>query len=327
MIRGVPYDHQLEYLESTGSQYIDTGVVPNTNTKVQFKVMNTVSTGDCILGYSNRNDNADWRLFNYNQYLYFDRFYGRLDGSTKSPKVQFLSNEWREFEVGNFYVKDLATGSTLMSGSSSSFTGIDTIYLSHGSNSNSANKWGYVKIYDGNTLVQHLIPVSVNGVAKMYDRLTGTFPKHYGTFVAGPVASTPLMGVHLYQDHYTSYDYVQDSAFIMLDGIENVGRGKHGNEFSGWHELTKGLAVFQRPWNSVWTEDGLRQDGVNSDYIGTNPGLYQSFIQNIDTSYPEMVTARSNMVMTAEFVFEITGFTEAQRTNSSRTFRCGSAPR
>ena len=34
MIRGVPYDHQLEYIESTGSQYIDTGIVQADNLEV-----------------------------------------------------------------------------------------------------------------------------------------------------------------------------------------------------------------------------------------------------------------------------------------------------
>lgn len=327
MIRGVPYDHQLEYIESTGSQWIDTGIKPSLDLVAKIKLCNLAATGDVIFGFApspwgTAADSKDWRMFNAGSTLYFDILAGkRINGTS------FVKGVWREFELGNYYVKDLSTGQVLISGTAATDstpygnnTYTITLNRAQGLGTMSLNRWAYVKIYRGETLVQDLIPVSVNGVAMMYDRVTGTFPKHYGTFVAGPVASTPLMGVHMYQDNYTSYDYIQDSAFFVLDGIENVGRGKHGNEFSGWHELTRGRAVFPRPLNSVWTKNGLRQDGVYSDYIGNNPGTYQSFVQNVDVAYPEIVTSRSNMVMTAEFVFEITGFTEAQRTADGRQY-------
>ena len=58
-------------------------------------------------------------------------------------------------------------------------------------------RYGRMRIYNPG-LACDLIPVRVNGVAKMYDRVTRTFPAHYGTFVAGPVVARPVMGLHFY---------------------------------------------------------------------------------------------------------------------------------
>lgn len=36
MIRGIPYDAEIEYLQSTGTQWIDTGVVPTAGTIISI---------------------------------------------------------------------------------------------------------------------------------------------------------------------------------------------------------------------------------------------------------------------------------------------------
>jgi len=59
-------------LESTGTQWIDTGIIPTINTKSQIKFCNLNATGAVIFGYNNGDDHIDYRLFNYSSNLYFD---------------------------------------------------------------------------------------------------------------------------------------------------------------------------------------------------------------------------------------------------------------
>ena len=57
----------LEYIEGTGTQYINTGITPTQNTSFAFGVYMTEVTGACIIGCIVSNDNNDYRIFNYNR--------------------------------------------------------------------------------------------------------------------------------------------------------------------------------------------------------------------------------------------------------------------
>ena len=200
MIPGLPYDHQLEYIESTGTQYVDSGLrLSSTGFKYEVSLEFT-STSNCqVFGgrtYADYSKVDSLSLFIVSGKWRFDYF-----GSTKTgPNIS----------TGVKYTVSLQNGVTTVNGDSygTSFTGGRTsgstvnVFAGHiGNNTEfkASIKLYSLKIWQGDVLVMDYIPVSVNGVAMMYDRATGTFPKHYGTFVAGPVASTPLMGVHMYQ--------------------------------------------------------------------------------------------------------------------------------
>lgn len=183
---GIPYP-QLEYIESNGTQWIDTGYSPNENTKVQLMVNNVSSTGEVIFGFIpplSDWDSSDWRLFNYGNNVYYDIIDSRINGSTLNSGV------WLEIELGNYYVKDIATGSTLISGdrkSTVSTTYTCTLNHSHQHNNNSSNKWRYVKIIEGNNLIMHLVAVMANLRPCMYDIVSRQlFDTPQGTFIAGP---------------------------------------------------------------------------------------------------------------------------------------------
>ena len=164
-----PYDAQVEYIESSGTQWIDTGFTPNQNTSAKLRFMNKVVTGSAIIGYEVGNDSQDWRFFNHNTAIYMDVWSGR----TNSGAGRCNTNTWYEFEVGNLYVKNLSTGTTETSGTAiSSFTGTSTIKLNltKSGDTPSQNKFAWVKIYDGETLVRDLIPVRVGTEYCMYDQ-------------------------------------------------------------------------------------------------------------------------------------------------------------
>lgn len=192
----LPYDAEIEYLESTTTQWIDTEIVPTPTTKCQIKFCNLSSTGTVIFGYKNGSDKDDYRLFNHNQYLYFDipGYYGVAEGNRLSDSCRLYSNSTYELELGNFYVKDLTTDTTLISSSAwDSFGEIsDSITLNCGIEDNqqviSSNRWYYAKIFDNNTLLLDLVPVRIGQVGYMYDKVTGQLFGNKGTgdFILGP---------------------------------------------------------------------------------------------------------------------------------------------
>lgn len=185
-----PYDSEIEYLQSSSTQWLDTGVIPYTNTKVQVKFMNIASTGDVIIGYYTDSDKTDWRLFNYQQSTYFDIPGDSGNGNRINGDVT-NTNTIYEYELGNFYVKDLTTNQYKIGQIDNiQYTGVSTItlnnYEAHYSKSN--NRFYYIKIYDGDTLIRDFIPVRIEQIGYMYDKISRQLYENKGTgnFILGP---------------------------------------------------------------------------------------------------------------------------------------------
>lgn len=179
----------LEYIEGTGTQYINTGITPTQNTSFSFGVYMKEITGACIIGCDTGNDNNDFRIFNYNGQIYWDIQTSRLIGVTNS----FPINQKFEFEVGNNYVKK--NGTTVLTGTTiSSFTGDCPIQILRdnptGSSICAKGKVYYLKIYNSGTLVRNMLPCkNESGIVGMYDIIEKKFYNNNGTgtFIAGPI--------------------------------------------------------------------------------------------------------------------------------------------
>lgn len=184
----LPYDAEIEYLESSGTQWIDTLITPTPNIKCQIKFINKSATGDVIFGCFGDSDYDDYRFFNNSCELYFD-----IPGNNR-----IISNIYRinmdiiyELELGNYYVKDLTTNEIIVQSEFvDDFGNIEnTITLNHYSTDrNSRNKWYYVKIYNNNKLILDFIPVRKDGVGYMYDKISNQLFGNDGSgdFVLGP---------------------------------------------------------------------------------------------------------------------------------------------
>ena len=188
------YDAEIEYLQGSETQWIDLGIIPDTNTKVQFKFKNLVATGGSILGYNNNTDTKDWRFFNYSQRAYFDVPGGSGNGNRINGGTININTIY-ELEIGNFYVKNLETNTILCSATAiSSYTGNDTIKLNKKSsslsvtNDISSNVWYYIKIYSNNDLIMDLIPVRKKQIGYLYDKISEQLFENLGTgeFILGP---------------------------------------------------------------------------------------------------------------------------------------------
>ena len=155
--------------------WIDTGIVPNTYTVSKIKFMNLSATGDVIYGYYVDSDSKDYRLFNANQVMYFDCIGTRLS----KGGVSLYQNDIYELEIGNNYVKDIPSDLTVLNGTYSPFTGYHTITLNSYANATriAKNRWYYVKIFDGSTIVRDMVPcIRLSDITVgMYDLVSNSF--------------------------------------------------------------------------------------------------------------------------------------------------------
>ena len=170
----------LDYIEGTGTQWLDTGIQPTTSTKIATKCSFSVDGGSVFIGATNLSDNNDFRIFRASgAYLYFDRGSDRLLNSLSLNTVY-------ELEFGNWYMK--IDGQTVQSGNAFDISlGSDTIKVMP--TTNDYGRIYYLKIYDGDTLVRDFIPMKrdMDNEIGLYDKITKQFFTNQGTgsFIGG----------------------------------------------------------------------------------------------------------------------------------------------
>ena len=197
----LPYDAEVEFLESSGTQYIDTGVKPGPNTRVEAVFAMTTFTANCGLfgarGTAWANNNS------YNLFIVSNsgaRVRWDWSGSGQYQTSEADTSTDATYVLGAAGGTITRNGSTVTSVSASkaainyplyvfNFNNVGTPY-STGAN---ARFWS-VKIYDGQTLVFDAIPVRKGTVGYLYDRVSGKLFGNAGSgdFVIGPDIPSPV---------------------------------------------------------------------------------------------------------------------------------------
>lgn len=191
------YDAEVEYLEGTGTQYINTGFYPrttNVNIKVENKFNKSTLSGDnCVLGArTGTTGDKGYKLPNfYNGVLEYQGLVraGELTGTyTTDTDYTFIA----ELKQGsqNFYVNGVLN--TEFSDSNASCNCGGNLYL-FALNNNGQTRWQfkgkiyYCKIWEDDVLVRDYIPVRVGTTGYMYDRCTDTLYGNNGSgsFILG----------------------------------------------------------------------------------------------------------------------------------------------
>ena len=177
----------IEYLESTGAQYIDTGVVvqPSTKIKTSFEFVQ-VKGGDPIFGiYQSSNDYR----------FYFNRYngsYWRI-GLGGYYEINGANNLKHELEF-NYNGNVLLDGVYIFYGNSPSSSSVNTLYIFSSNENNQSVKKSiakiyYFQIYNNDVLIRDFIPVLDSlGTPCLYDKVTDQFFYNSGVdnFNAGP---------------------------------------------------------------------------------------------------------------------------------------------
>ena len=244
----VPYDAEVEYLESTGTQWIDTGVIPSLDTsfEIEFQQIsspyrfapvaycgNTYNSNDtfgfCI------NNNTTGNVIGINSY--YGSFSNIHVGDNEFSIGDRLNVKFR-IENTNIILTNKSFGTTYSSSLNGTFTsGSRNLYILNGNTETddlkhpSVMKLYFCKIYSGSILVRDLIPVRKGTVGYMYDRVNpkggplgnGLYPNSdEGEFILGKDVAYPnrkfevtFRKPNIWIKPPTARDYVQDGLIAM----------------------------------------------------------------------------------------------------------------
>ena len=187
-IRGLPFGYQqVEYIESTGTQHIDTAFVPNQDTKIMLEIMPT-ETEYCRLygAYSG----SSWTSGSYGAYFnaYGNTFWVNYNSDTNIPDFGIQANvECKIYQDKNkFYVNDTLKYTL---DTQNAFTPERTMYLMALNRDNESRKGKFklydCKIWDNDTLVRDYVPCyrKSDDTIGLYDLVYGIFHENAGTGV------------------------------------------------------------------------------------------------------------------------------------------------
>ena len=185
----LPYDAEVEYLKSTGTQWINTLVYPDLSS-AKIEIQAVKATGYTLFGansYMRCTGNGGYNV----NYAYYNQLQFAIYTPTdiSSPHVFIL-------DKNEFYVDGELKGTATISSRVSSFPiclyGYSTNTQGTATSDRGSHTIYYCKIYNNGVLVRDLIPVRVgsgaSAVGYMYDRVTRRLFGNAGTgaFTIGP---------------------------------------------------------------------------------------------------------------------------------------------
>jgi hypothetical protein len=183
--QALPYDAEVEYLESSGTQYIDTAYYPNTNTIIDAKYMTEAGMSPFSARWTGSKT--------------YDTF-GVVSGSDGSTSILFgrySNSKYKKVNVSlsspttlNIGISQIEINETTYSISRATFNSSYPMWLFAMNNMGSIYVAGtsriyYIRIVDGNATVHDFIPVRKNGVGYLYDKVSGELFGNDGTGIFG----------------------------------------------------------------------------------------------------------------------------------------------
>ena len=276
---------RLAYLESTGTQCINTGVTLSSD-NIVYKwagLDNSTSNGTSLFGSESGGT--------YNDPLYGNKTGRKVyigSGSTVNPTanstVGYYVSSDDAFHTWSFVirpdntlylVKDGTALSTVSWGGSLNKSVTVALFCNHSSSNfteKSSAAFKYFKIYDNNNLVFDGIPARRNsdGVLGMYDTVSKTFLTNVGsgTFTAGPDILVPSSYTQLQYIASTGAQYIDTGVTLTSDNVVY--------EWEGRDDRTSGSAtLFGGETSSGNKYTGLLFGNVASRkaYIGSTGGI------------------------------------------------------
>lgn len=215
---------ELEYIESSGTQYIETYFVPNQDTRVVIDFELTQVTNNVTTIFGQRNGTAEtdplfyvFHVLNSGRTVRSDYF-----GTGVATTMNI---------VGKRIVVDknknvCNVGGTVLTNTVATGQGVHSLYLFGLNDRGTKMRFGAMaklyscQIYDNGTLVRDYIPCkNPSNKAGLYDKVTGAFYGNAGTgdFVAGPEVSSPST-----EDPYAWYKTDIPTAAQMSQYITNI---------------------------------------------------------------------------------------------------------
>lgn len=198
----LPYDAEVEYLESTGTQYIDTGVLANGEFDVEYTIQ-TPSSADFTSQFMVGGARSASQHLNLGQYEPNGRFtLGFLGKYWVAATSVIAANTRYTVKIHYAYGSQTATINGT-NATSSTLTGTEALNLNvylfkrnfYGASDTIPPMKGRMyalKMWRDGVLVGDFIPVRRGNVGYLYDRVSGELFGNAGTgaFVIGPDKTT-----------------------------------------------------------------------------------------------------------------------------------------
>ena len=169
---------QLQYAESTGTQYIDTGIAPD-GIELEFQLTRVVANQERFIFGSRTSANGPWFMgivYTNGQWLFLSNknqsHTGVADTNVHTVKMGTNNNNRLSFDgvdYGDVSVANLPTRSTYLFGVNNGGTKASVRIMK-------------AKLYKNGELVRDLIPVvDPNGVVCLFDEVTKSYFYNQGT--------------------------------------------------------------------------------------------------------------------------------------------------
>ena len=279
---------ELEYIESTGTQYIDTGYRPNpeTGVKVDFQYTDLTQQQSVFAVYG---DNSNSSSFSYSLYINYlsNLAYAYTNGAGNWQNTGIAANTDRHIWEFNCIKKlwDLDSGNFNALQGSATNTAINSMCLMASKNvDNTVSYYGNIKlysfeIYEYGVLLKKFIPCkNSNNQAGLYDIVNGVFYGNSGTgtFIEGPevfVLSSNIVDLPfnhtLYENksinHYT-IEYYHGNNGQDEEEVTLLGSSSHT------YDVTANLNTYNGTAISGWEFAGWSIDGgiTSTDVVYSN---------------------------------------------------------
>ena len=172
---------ELEYIQSSGTQYIDTGFKPNQNSRITLRLAHTDTAASYLFSASEANP-----LFGL---CYVGGYYAEYGSMQKQFSADLSTVTTIDVSNSVFVV-----GSQSFATAVADFTALSNLFLFCGNNGGSPNLHASLKLYscqlyDNGTLVHNFVPCkNSSGAVGLYDLVGAKFYTNVGsgTFTAGP---------------------------------------------------------------------------------------------------------------------------------------------
>lgn len=286
--------HPVEYIESSGTQYIDTGYYPNQDMKVECKLynpidFNTSKPGSILFGARTGSSSTDYTYTVISNIL--NKYGMRWDYGLAANNISLLDYPLTVGE--HIIVKDKQYNyldGTLVATNQSDTFSINYPMHIFGANSAGTNtlpfigRYYYFKIYNNNLLVRDYIPaIDENGVAFMFDRVNHSAYLNSGTGSFTYGKKIPPRRVRILQDTRT-----KNSIPNFLTEVEYI--ASNGNQYinTGFVPTVNTKTVLSIDY--TWTNTAYLF-GVTSNDYRTNVYSFSGNHQSGDTGYFRMFVA------------------------------------
>lgn len=202
---------EVQYIQSTGTQWINTGFKPNQNTRVALTVDAKPSTAaEWLFGARNGNTDRTFGLLSFNSQYRSDYNNSTDEYSTVAPSGKFAVDKDKNVTKFN--------GTVGVTAKFGSFQCTYPLFLFANNNAGTAAGFGSFKLYvgelfDNGNLIRDFVPcVDPTGNAGLYDLVSGKFYGNSGTgvFLAGPPRA-------MLPEGYTQLEYIESSGSQRID--------------------------------------------------------------------------------------------------------------